>query len=135
MTRRRGFGEVERRVGASKKVTYRARYAMPDGSRFSRTLATRMDAEDPHHEQGLLQFRQTVTRARRSLGVQTTAPKFGCLRGWLGSDAAQLLEQLGGASVAELAKHVAVLGEGRFGMAELVGDVAGGASRLVHQGA
>lgn len=45
MARRRGFGEVERRVAANKTVTYRARYAMPDGSRFSRTLATRMDAE------------------------------------------------------------------------------------------
>ncbi len=45
MTRRRGFGEVERRVGASKKVTYRARYAMPDGTRFSRTFGTKMDAE------------------------------------------------------------------------------------------
>ncbi len=45
MARRRGFGEVERRVGANKVVTFRARYAMPDGSRFSRTLATRMDAE------------------------------------------------------------------------------------------
>ena len=45
MARRRGFGEVERRVGANKTVTFRARYAMPDGTRFSRTLATRMDAE------------------------------------------------------------------------------------------
>jgi len=45
MTRRRGFGEVERRVGANKAVTYRARYAMPDGTRFSRTFATKMDAE------------------------------------------------------------------------------------------
>jgi integrase len=45
MARRRGFGEVERRAGANKTVTFRARYAMPDGSRFSRTLATRMDAE------------------------------------------------------------------------------------------
>ncbi len=45
MAWRRGFGEVERRVAANKTVTYRARYAMPDGSRFSRTLATRMDAE------------------------------------------------------------------------------------------
>src|SRR5680860_1255686 len=45
MARRRGFGEVERRVGANKSVTFRARYAMPDGTRFSRTLATRMDAE------------------------------------------------------------------------------------------
>ena len=45
MARRRGFGEVERRAGANKKVTFRGRYAMPDGSRFSRTFATRMDAE------------------------------------------------------------------------------------------
>ncbi|WP_310961728.1 tyrosine-type recombinase/integrase [Nocardioides terrisoli] len=45
MARRRGFGEVERRVSASGTVTYRARYAMPDGTRYSRTLATRMDAE------------------------------------------------------------------------------------------
>ena len=45
MTRRRGFGEVERRVGASKKVTYQARYAMPDGTRFSRTFGAKMDAE------------------------------------------------------------------------------------------
>ena len=45
MVRRRGFGEVERRVSASGAVTYRARYAMPDGTRFSRTLSTRMDAE------------------------------------------------------------------------------------------
>lgn len=45
MARRRGFGEVERRVSASGAVTYRARYAMPDGTRYSRTLSTRMDAE------------------------------------------------------------------------------------------
>ena len=45
MARRRGFGEVERRVAANKTVTYRARYAMPDGTRFSRTFATKMDAE------------------------------------------------------------------------------------------
>jgi integrase len=45
MAGRRGFGEVERRAGANKKVTFRGRYAMPDGSRFSRTFATRMDAE------------------------------------------------------------------------------------------
>lgn len=45
MARRRGFGEVERRVSASGSVTYRARYAMPDGNRFSRTLATKLDAE------------------------------------------------------------------------------------------
>jgi integrase len=45
MARRRGFGEVERRVSRSGEVTYRARYAVPDGSRYSRTLATKMDAE------------------------------------------------------------------------------------------
>ena len=45
MARRRGFGEVERRVSRSGEVTYRARYAMADGTRYSRTLATKMDAE------------------------------------------------------------------------------------------
>jgi integrase len=45
MARRRGFGEVERRVSAKGEVTYRARYAMPDGTRYSRTLGTKMDAE------------------------------------------------------------------------------------------
>jgi Phage integrase, N-terminal SAM-like domain len=45
MARRRGFGEVERRVSASGKATYRARYATPDGSRYSRTLTTKLDAE------------------------------------------------------------------------------------------
>jgi integrase len=45
MARRRGFGEIERRVSATGKVTHRARYAMPDGTRYSRTLATKMDAE------------------------------------------------------------------------------------------
>lgn len=45
MARRRSFGEVERRVSVSGAVTYRARYAMPDGTRYSRTLATRMDAD------------------------------------------------------------------------------------------
>lgn len=45
MARRRGFGEVERRVSATGKVTHRARYGMPDGTRYSRTLTTRMDAE------------------------------------------------------------------------------------------
>lgn len=33
MAVRRGFGEVERRSGSS-GVTYRARYAMPDGTRY-----------------------------------------------------------------------------------------------------
>lgn len=45
MARRRGFGEVERRVSRSGEVTYRARYAMADGTRYSRTLTTKMDAE------------------------------------------------------------------------------------------
>lgn len=36
---------MERRRSAAGVVTYRARYAMPDGSRHSRTLATKMDAE------------------------------------------------------------------------------------------
>jgi integrase len=45
MGRRRGFGELERRVSAKSEVTYRARYAMPDGTRYSRTLGTKMDAE------------------------------------------------------------------------------------------
>src|SRR5262245_47683235 len=45
MARRRGFGEIERRVSAKGEVTHRARYAMPDGTRFSRTFATKLDAE------------------------------------------------------------------------------------------
>lgn len=45
MARRRGFGEVERRISRSGDVAYRARYAMGDGTRYSRTLATKMDAE------------------------------------------------------------------------------------------
>ncbi|MEP7332945.1 MAG: N-terminal phage integrase SAM-like domain-containing protein, partial [Terracoccus sp.] len=45
MARRRGFGEVERRRSAAGTVTYRARYAMPDGTRYSRTLGTKLDAE------------------------------------------------------------------------------------------
>lgn len=45
MASRRGFGEVERRVSKSGQVSYRARYAMADGTRYSRTLATKMDAE------------------------------------------------------------------------------------------
>jgi integrase len=45
MARRRGFGEVERRASKSGQVNYRARYAMADGTRYSRTLATKMDAE------------------------------------------------------------------------------------------
>lgn len=45
MARRRGFGEVERRASRSGGVTYRARYAMAGGTRYSRTLTTKMDAE------------------------------------------------------------------------------------------
>ena len=45
MAGRRGFGEVERRVTKAGSVAYRARYAMPDGRRFSRTFATKLDAE------------------------------------------------------------------------------------------
>lgn len=45
MARRRGFGEVERRVSKTGQVSYRARYAMADGTRYSRTLATKLDAE------------------------------------------------------------------------------------------
>lgn len=45
MVRRRGFGEVERRQNPAGKVTYRARYAMGDGTRHSRTFATKIDAE------------------------------------------------------------------------------------------
>lgn len=45
MARRRGFGEVERRVSRSGQVSYRARYAMSDETRYSRTLATKVDAE------------------------------------------------------------------------------------------
>lgn len=44
MARRRAFGEVERRSSKG-GVSYRARYAMPDGTRFSRSFATKMDAE------------------------------------------------------------------------------------------
>jgi integrase len=45
MAGRRGFGEVERRVTKAGSAAYRARYAMPDGSRFSRSFATKLDAE------------------------------------------------------------------------------------------
>ncbi len=45
MVRRRGFGEVERRVASGGRATYRARYAMADGTRFSRSFGTKLDAE------------------------------------------------------------------------------------------
>ena len=44
MARRRGFGELERRSGAT-GPSYRARYAMPDGTRHSRNFQTKLDAE------------------------------------------------------------------------------------------
>ena len=40
MARKRGFGELERRRSASGAVTYRARYAMSDGTRYSRIFGT-----------------------------------------------------------------------------------------------
>jgi hypothetical protein len=45
MAGRRAFGEIERRVGKSGTVSYRARYALPDGTRFSRTFATKLNAD------------------------------------------------------------------------------------------
>lgn len=49
MTRRRGFGELERRSGAT-GPSYRARYAMPDGTRADDVLvaaaAARPDVSD-----------------------------------------------------------------------------------------
>lgn len=44
MARRRGFGEVERRISGT-GVSYRARYAMPDGTRYSRSFGSKIDAE------------------------------------------------------------------------------------------
>lgn len=44
MAQRRGFGELERRTGPT-GASYRARYAMPDGTRHSRNFRTKMDAE------------------------------------------------------------------------------------------
>lgn len=44
MAGRRGFGEVEKRTSKS-GVSYRARYAMPDGTRYSRSFRTKLDAE------------------------------------------------------------------------------------------
>jgi len=42
---KRGFGEIERRVSAAGTVSYRARYSVSDGTRYSRTLRTKLDAE------------------------------------------------------------------------------------------
>jgi integrase len=45
VTRRRGFGEIERRTSTAGRASYRARYALPDGTRYSRTFGTKVDAE------------------------------------------------------------------------------------------
>lgn len=45
MPRRRSFGEIERRSSTVGRVSYRARYALPDGTRYSRTFSAKMDAE------------------------------------------------------------------------------------------
>jgi hypothetical protein len=65
MARRRGFVEGERRVSATGKATHRARYAMPDGSRNSRTLPTRMDAEA-----WLVAERLLIDRERNGLSLR-----------------------------------------------------------------
>lgn len=44
MAGRRGFGEIERRKSSS-GVSYRARYAMPDGNRYSRSYGDKAAAE------------------------------------------------------------------------------------------
>lgn len=44
MGRRRTFGEIERRRRTS-GIVYRARYMMPDGSRYERTFGAKIDAE------------------------------------------------------------------------------------------
>lgn len=63
MARRRGFGEVERRRSAAGRVTYRARYSMPDGTRYSRTLGTKLDAEAwLVFERGLVDVRNGLHR-------------------------------------------------------------------------
>jgi integrase len=45
MSARRAFGEIERRRNKSGTAMYRARYMMPDGSRYSRTFGAKIDAE------------------------------------------------------------------------------------------
>lgn len=70
IVRRRGFGEVERRVSASGTVAYRARYAMPDGTRYSRSLGTKLDAEAwLAAERGLVD-REEWTPPRARLAVE-----------------------------------------------------------------
>lgn len=61
MGRRRGFGEIERRVSAAGRATYRARYAMPDGTRFSRTFGAKIDAEAWLAHEASLVDRETWT--------------------------------------------------------------------------
>ena len=66
MARRRGFGELERRTGPT-GPSYRARYAMPDGTRHSRNFRTKMDAEAwLAHERSLIDRDEwTPPRARK----------------------------------------------------------------------
>jgi integrase len=45
MSGRRAFGEIERRRSKAGVATYRARYMMPDGSRYSRSFGAKVDAE------------------------------------------------------------------------------------------
>lgn len=45
MASRRAFGEIERRRVQTGKATYRARYMMPNGDRYSRTFGAKVDAE------------------------------------------------------------------------------------------
>ena len=82
MARRRGFGEVERRVSASGAVTHRARYAMPDGTRYSRTLATRMDAEAWLVDWNGKLLKTVSTQSRNTSGM---AYGGGCV--WMGANA------------------------------------------------
>ena len=68
---RRGFGEIERRVSASGAISYRARYAMPDGARYSRTLRTKMDAEAwLASERALIDRDQWSTPAERKAAAE-----------------------------------------------------------------
>lgn len=70
MARRRGFGELERRVSATGRVSYRARYALPDGTRFSRTFGTKVDAEAwLVHENALLERDEWSTPEARKAEV------------------------------------------------------------------
>jgi len=85
MVSRRGFGEIERRVSASGSVTYRARYAMADGTRYSRTLGTKLDAESwlvaertliDHEEWTPPQARQAAKQKREAAAAANTVAAF-----------------------------------------------------------